>query len=628
VLCSKGNFYDITVKIRRMKQKFNMLRETEIVNYSEATAKNFQYSLWRPYDQTIKEELKRSGIIQDLFFLSRVLKQNTNLKNIEALMTVDESIFNQDRIVPFYNEREQNDKLFQTMALVQEVHTHIFSYIERITEEPRTNEQRWLLFAIYNYLTLLVFNNLENKQHLMPYIRLVLPHLKYRVGAAQFIYNICYNNKILVNSEDLVKEIIEAIIEACGKFSIEDYERSSLLFSLRGLVFFNEKGHERNQKLVLSIVQKNRDLRLIENRPLSAIGISKKASIMDFNMPPVATYMTTMFELFSVLVESKNMINIGKLSNIHTYSYLLSTLRETNYWQLRRAIRAYINRLYYLNEDSDTFLYEEFIRNEFFIISQELVELVEIFTKQHEDREINNPIRFTYAGSHTYLALLEILTTLYNVLVKPVFFRTLTKELEKRDLKQDTELHNLIVKIANHLGFIGNNRYTQNMKSKATGSYIREILERLKAFMLKFGLGFLEDTCNNQVLEEEAPEDLGENEGNKKYVYDYSKSFFKNLHSMIVLVNAKKRKEKLIKDYKERKNNADGSIASRKTRFIEMIFSGKLVEGTLNFTKVVAAQRAIQKQENREPIRYNSTLMTTTSRHFRVQAKPTLNENE
>lgn len=89
VLCSKGNFYDITVKIRKMKQKFNMLREAEIINYCEATAKNFQYSLWRPYDQTIKEELKRSGIIQDLFFLSRVLKQNTNLKNIEQLMTVD-----------------------------------------------------------------------------------------------------------------------------------------------------------------------------------------------------------------------------------------------------------------------------------------------------------------------------------------------------------------------------------------------------------------------------------------------------------------------------------------------------------------------------------------------------------
>lgn len=345
-------------------------------------------------------------------------------------------------------------------------------------------------------------------------------------------------------------------------------------------------------------------------------------------MLPAATYMTTMFELFSVLVESKNMINIGKLSNIHTYGYLLSTLRETNHWQLRRAIRAYINRLYYLNEDENTFLFEEFIRNEFFIISQELVELVGIFTKQHEDRVIDNPIRFTYAGSHTYLALLEILTTLYNVLEKPVLFHTLSNELKKRELKQDTELHSLIVKIANHLGFIGNNRYTQNMKSKATGSYIRQILEQLRRFMMKFGLGFLEDTCNNQVLEEEAPEDLGENESNKKYVYDYSKSFFKNLHSMIVMVNVKKRRDKLIKEYKERKNNADGSIDGRKTRFIDMIFSGKLVEGSLNFTKVVAAQRAIEKLEKHEPVRYNSTLMTTTSRHFRFQAKPTLNENE
>lgn len=306
----------------------------------------------------------------------------------------------------------------------------------------------------------------------MQYIKLVLPHLKYRVGVPQFIYNICFNNKILVNSEDLVRTIVEAIVAACGEFSIDDYERSNLLFSLRGLVLFNEKGHERNQKLVLSIVQKNRDLRLIENRSLSAIGVPKKASILDFNMPPVATYMTTMFELFSVLVESKNMINIGKLSNIHTYTYLLSTLRETNYWQLRRAIRAYINRLYYLNTDDDNFLFEEFIRNEFFIISQELSELVEIFTKQHEDRVINNPIRFSYAGSHTYLALLEILTTLYNVFEKPVFMTVFARELEKRDKKQDNELHNLTVKIANNLGFIVNNRYTQDMKSKMTGSYI------------------------------------------------------------------------------------------------------------------------------------------------------------
>ena len=75
-----------------------------------------------------------------------------------------------------------------------------------------------------------------------------------------------------------------------------------------------------------------------------------------------------------------------------------------------------------------------------------------------------------------------------------------------------------------------------------TGSYIKVILEQLKKFMMLFGLGFLEETCNNQVLEEEAPEDLGEAESNKRYAYDYSKSFFKNLHEMIVMVNAKKKR--------------------------------------------------------------------------------------
>lgn len=145
--------------------------------------------------------------------------------------------------------------------------------------------------------------------------------------------------------------------------------------------------------------------------------------------------------------------------------------------------------------------------------------------------------------------------------------------------------------------------------------------------MLRFTLGFLEETCNNQVLEEEAPEDMGEAETNKKHVYDYSKSFFRNLYEMIVMVNAKKRKDRLIKEYKDRKNNADGSMDGRKKRFIDMIFSGKLVEGALNLTRMVSAQRAIKKQEL-EPVHYNSTLLTTTSRHFRVQAKPTLSENE
>jgi hypothetical protein len=94
------------------------------------------------------------------------------------------------------------------------------------------------------------------------------------------------------------------------------------------------------------------------------------------------------------------------------------------------------------------------------------------------------------------------------------------------------------------------------------------------------------------------------------------------------MVNQKKKKERLIKEFNDKKNNTDSSIEGRKTRFIDMIFSGKLVEG-LRLTKMISAQRAIEKREgkDRQP-HINPSVMTSISKHFKVLAKPTLSENE
>jgi hypothetical protein len=54
-------------------------------------------------------------------------------------------------------------------------------------QKIEANHKR-LLLSIYQYLTLLCFNNLEAKQILMPYIGYILPHLKEKVGAASFLY--------------------------------------------------------------------------------------------------------------------------------------------------------------------------------------------------------------------------------------------------------------------------------------------------------------------------------------------------------------------------------------------------------------------------------------------------------
>lgn len=46
------------------------------------------YAIDQPYIASEKVPAKRSGILQDLFYLSRTLKEGINLKNIEALMLV------------------------------------------------------------------------------------------------------------------------------------------------------------------------------------------------------------------------------------------------------------------------------------------------------------------------------------------------------------------------------------------------------------------------------------------------------------------------------------------------------------------------------------------------------------
>jgi hypothetical protein len=73
-----------------MRMKFNMLTDINILKYRDISEKekdrdnilSFPYELWKTYDSSIKGHSQRSGILQDLFFLARTLKEDINLKNI------------------------------------------------------------------------------------------------------------------------------------------------------------------------------------------------------------------------------------------------------------------------------------------------------------------------------------------------------------------------------------------------------------------------------------------------------------------------------------------------------------------------------------------------------------------
>ena len=92
---------------------------------------------------------------------------------------------------------------------------------------------------------------------------------------------------------------------------------------------------------------------------------------------------------------------MGKLENIHPYTYCLDCLKNTNRWQIRRSIRAYINRLYYVNKDRDVFLFEEFIRRDFRIMNDQLDDIIRLHREKliSEKTLIPNGIRFKYALS-------------------------------------------------------------------------------------------------------------------------------------------------------------------------------------------------------------------------------------
>lgn len=59
------------------------------------------------------------------------------------------------------------------------------------------------------------------------------------------------------------------------------------------------------------------------NRLIFQGSIQSISNLNDFNLSPSETFIVYDFELFSVLVESGNMINIGKLENLHPYEYCL-----------------------------------------------------------------------------------------------------------------------------------------------------------------------------------------------------------------------------------------------------------------------------------------------------------------
>ncbi|CAM6004639.1 unnamed protein product [Sphagnum balticum] len=88
LVCGKGNLLEVYMTLKYMREKFDMLTNQNILRIKSDRDESFSYFINKTYDSMEKTNAKRSGILQDLFFLSRTLKEDINLKNIESLMNV------------------------------------------------------------------------------------------------------------------------------------------------------------------------------------------------------------------------------------------------------------------------------------------------------------------------------------------------------------------------------------------------------------------------------------------------------------------------------------------------------------------------------------------------------------
>ena len=204
-------------------------------------------------------------------------------------MYVDDAIFNHGVHYNYLNEREKNNALFQSVNLAEGIYQPLIDFIRQIGNAEEIQPiHRCVLFSIYQYLTLLCFNNLEVKQVLMEFLPDILPHLSKKVGAANFLYEVSVNNKLLINNDELVDLIVDQSLEACIALSNEDivkttffgkefnpndnpndYEKSKILYALRGILIFNDEGNKKNQEKLMNKLQDNKYRILIfnENTP-------------------------------------------------------------------------------------------------------------------------------------------------------------------------------------------------------------------------------------------------------------------------------------------------------------------------------------------------------------------------
>jgi hypothetical protein len=260
ILVSGGNLKKLTDRFLKTRSSLLKLTNQQVLN--EPWPSN---NLWNKFSNDPNDLIEKNelGTIQELAFLTMAMKKGENPTQTKASKVYEltdlypfkrsSSAEYHDRSYLIVTEKEENNPLNQNLIKKEDHHLLILSFIKIMQKVEKENQEfpMLALHASYNFLTVLVWNNIENKNELEAFLGEAEEHLAINVGCIDFFQEMYKNNKKLVIKTD-VSRIVSKIIQLANKLDINEYyHKSKLLDFLRNIIIFDHKGVTKNQNIVM-----------------------------------------------------------------------------------------------------------------------------------------------------------------------------------------------------------------------------------------------------------------------------------------------------------------------------------------------------------------------------------------
>lgn len=353
------------------------------------------------------------------------------------------------------------------------------------------------------------------------------------IGALELLYELYSNNKNNLYRERDVELLTEEICQLIEDTRMDDIYKSKLMHFFHCLIYYNEDVIKSNQATILAKLQDSKKTKIyfkvddssesglnrmnierwlgdfqlrcmtqpLQRRQSSSpqspeprSAMRRKANInrdiplqqmFELELPPQLMYFITMFNTFSSLIEGGNEVNIGKCKQVHSYKFLLDLLgleRAKHCYPLRRNLRAYINRLYYADNDYEN-LNEHILNVEVPLIISDLDDIIRIYLEENNLSRytLSHPVRFQFFETYYYLYFEELLVSLHEILHKQKFKDSLDEELTRNYARGNYYLHYEIMRIFERLRYLSNkynNRFVKSFIRSVTNKIRTDYLEK------------------------------------------------------------------------------------------------------------------------------------------------------